>query len=209
MKTDKCKICRRAGDKLFLKGDRCNSVKCSMIRKPYAPGQKGKRRPKPLSEYGKQLKEKQKLKNWYNLRETQFSNYVKSVLEKKSGAEDAPVKLIQLLEKRLDNVIFRLGFAASRNKARQIVSHRHILVNGRIVNISSFSVKKDDKIQIRPSSVNKPIFKDLAASLKKYVTPSWLLLKIDQFEGTVKLEPVLEEAAPPIELSSVFEFYSK
>lgn len=209
MKTDKCKICRRAGDKLFLKGDRCNTPKCSMVRKPYAPGQKGKRRPKPLSEYGKQLKEKQKLKNWYNLRETQFGNYVKSVLKKKGGAEGAPTKLIQLLEKRLDNVIFRLGFASSRNKARQIVSHRHILVNGRVVNIPSFSVKKGDKIQIRPSAFKKGVFKDLAPVLKKYSAPSWLLLKANQFEGTVKSEPIFEEAAPPIELSAVFEFYSK
>lgn len=209
MITDKCKICRRAGEKLFLKGDRCNSPKCSMVRKPYAPGQKGKRRPKPLSEYGKQLKEKQKLKNWYNLRETQFGNYVKNVLKKKSGAEGAPIKLIQILEKRLDNVIFRLGFASSRNEARQIVSHRHILVNGKVVNIPSFSVKKDDKIQIRPSALKKGLFKDLASVLKKYSTPSWLLLKADQFEGTIKSEPVFEEAALPIELSAVFEFYSK
>jgi len=209
MKTNKCKICRRAGDKLFLKGDRCNSPKCSMVRKPYSPGQKGKRRPKPLSEYGKQLKEKQKLKNWYNLRETQFSNYVKGVLKKKSGAEGAPTKLIQVLEKRLDNVVYRLGFAASRNEARQLVSHRHILVNGKVVNIASFSVKKDDKIQIRPLSLKKGVFKDLTTALKKYSTPSWLLLKADQFEGTVSSEPVFEEATPPIELSAVFEFYSK
>jgi len=116
MAEAKCKICRRAGTKLFLRGEKCLSPKCPMVRRPYPPGQKGKRRPTPLSEYGKQLREIQKLKSWYNLRERQFKKYVKEVLAKRGKVEDLGEILIRLLEKRLDNVIFRLGFATSRGK---------------------------------------------------------------------------------------------
>ena len=105
MVEDKCKICRRQGVKLFLKGERCYSPKCAIVRRPYPPGKKGKRRPRPLSEYGKELREKQKLRNWYNLRERQFRNYVKEVLSKKSRVEDAPSRLIRTLERRLDNAL--------------------------------------------------------------------------------------------------------
>ncbi len=209
MKDDKCKICRRLGEKLFLKGERCLSQKCSMVRKPYPPGQKRKRRSRPLSEYGKELREKQKLKNWYNLKERQFRNYVKKILAKKGGAEDAGARLIQILERRLDNVVFKLGFADSRSQARQFISHRHFLVNDKVVNISAFSVKKGDKIKIRPSSLKKGIFKDLVSALKRRSTPSWISLNISQLEGTIKSLPTFEEAAPPVEVSAIFEFYSR
>jgi small subunit ribosomal protein S4 len=209
MKDDKCKICRRLGEKLFLKGERCLSQKCPMVRKPYPPGQKRKRRSRPLSEYGKELREKQKLKNWYNLKERQFRNYVKKILAKKGGAEDAGARLIQVLERRLDNVVFKLGFADSRSQARQFISHRHFLVNDKVVNISAFSVKKGDKIKIRPSSLKKGIFKDLVSALKRRSTPSWISLNISQLEGTIKSLPTFEEAAPPVEVSAIFEFYSR
>jgi small subunit ribosomal protein S4 len=210
MKDDKCKICRRLGEKLFLKGERCLSQKCSMVRKSYPPGQKRKRRSRRLSEYGKELREKQKLKNWYNLKERQFRNYVKKILAKKGGAEDAGARLIQILERRLDNVVFKLGFADSRSQARQFISHRHFLVNDKVVNISAFSVKKGDKIKIRPSSLKKGIFKDLVSALKRRSTPSWISLNISQLEGTIKSLPTeLEEAAPPVEVSAIFEFYSR
>ncbi len=209
MKYDKCKICRRLGEKLFLKGERCLSQKCAMIRKSYAPGQKRKRRARPLSEYGKELREKQKLKNWYNLKEKQFRNYVKKILQKKGGSEDAGVRLIQVLERRLDNVVFKLGFADSRTQARQFISHRHFLVNNRVVNIPTFSVKKGDKIKIRPSSLKKGMFKDLVSTLKRRSIPSWISLNVSKLEGTIKSLPTFEEAALPVEVSAIFEFYSR
>jgi small subunit ribosomal protein S4 len=209
MEDAKCKICRRLGEKLFLKGEKCLTPKCPMVRKPYPPGQKGKRRRGGLSEYGKELREKQKLKNWYNLREKQFRNYVKDILSKRGRVEDAGAQLIQTLERRLDNVVFRLGFAASRKEARQLVSHRHILVNNKIVNIPSFLIKKGDKIKIKPTSSKKEIFKQLSTTLKKQTLPEWLTLDIDKLEGEVKVLPTIEEAALPVEVSAIFEFYSR
>lgn len=119
------------GVKLFLKGERCFTQKCQMVKKPYPPGKKGKRRPIPLSEYGRELKEKQKLKNLYNLKETQFKNYFKEVLKKRGKVENASDLLVKILESRLDNVVFRLGFTSSRKQARQLVSHGYFLVIGR------------------------------------------------------------------------------
>jgi small subunit ribosomal protein S4 len=179
------------------------------VRKPYPPGQKGKRRPRPLSEYGKELKEKQKLKNWYNLKERQFKNYAKAALGKRGKVEDAAALLIKTLERRLDNVVFRLGFASSRAAARQMVSHCHILVNEKPINIPSYLVKKGDKIQIKASSTKKGISRSLPLILKKHTPPSWLSLEAEKLEGKVKNLPTIEEAAPPAEISSIFEFYSK
>ncbi len=195
--------------KLFLKGEKCLSQKCPIVRKPYPPGPKGKRRIKSLSEYGKELKEKQRLKNWYNLKERQFKIYVKRVLDARGKVPDAAAALVQILENRLDNVIFRLGFAPSRAAARQIISHGHVLVNGKHINIPSFSVKKGDKIGVRPTSAKKKIFQNLAPVLKKYKPPSWLELNAEILEGKVKGVPTLEEAAPPAEITSIFEFYSR
>lgn len=209
MEDSKCKICRRSGTKLFLKGDKCFSAKCAVIRKPYSPGPKGKRRFRALSEYGKELREKQKLRDWYDLRERQFANYVKSALGARGKVQDASSLLIGILESRLDNVVFRLGFSPSRDGARQLVSHRHILVNGKKINIPSFQVKKGDEIRISPNSLKKNIFKNLPQSLKKYKAPSWLDLDIQTMGGKVVNKPTLEEAAPPAEVASVFEFYSK
>jgi small subunit ribosomal protein S4 len=209
MVNSKCKICRRAGVKLFLKGEKCLSPKCPMVRKPYSPGQKRKRRRSSLSEYGKELREKQKLKNWYNLRERQFRKYVKEALEARGKVEDASALLIKTLESRLDNVVFRLGFAPSRASAQQLISHGHILVNGKLVNIASFSVKKGDKINIKPTSVKKNIFRNLTSILKKHQPPSWLELNTEKLEGKVVGFPSFEEAAPPAEISSIFEYYSK
>jgi small subunit ribosomal protein S4 len=213
-KEDKCKICRRLNRKLFLKGERCFSPKCAMVRKPYPPGVKGKRRTSALSEYGKELREKQKLKRWYNLSEKQFKKYVKEVLEKAhkrtaKSTEDAAEVLIRRLESRLDNVIWRLGWAASRNQARQMVSHGHFLVDRKPVNIPSFEVKKGSKISIRPGSKKKAIFENLLSVLKKHQPPSWLELDKEKLEGRVIGLPSLEETAPPAEISSIFEFYSK
>lgn len=209
MKNNKCKICRRLGVKLFLKGEKCSLPKCSMIRKPYAPGQKGKRRRKSFSEYAKELKEKQKLKNWYFLREKQFRKYVEEALRVRGRVENASAVLVQILESRLDNIIFKLGFACSRALARQIVSHGHILVNDKPVNIPSFLVKKGDKISVKSSRMKKSIFSKLPSALKKYKSPSWLGLSAEKLEGKVLDAPNMEEAGLHVEISSIFEHYSR
>jgi small subunit ribosomal protein S4 len=209
MEDSKCKICRRAGVKLFLKGERCFSAKCALLRKPYVPGPKGKRRFRAVSDYGKELREKQKLRAWYNLRETQFRNYVKLALGARGKVEDAATLLIEILESRLDNVVFRLGFTTSREAARQMVSHRHILVNGRKTNIPSYKIKKGDVIKIDPVSLNKNLFKNLVSAIKKYKAPSWLSLDTEKMEAKIIGKPNLEEAAPPAEVALIFEYYSK
>ena len=209
MTDKKCKICRRLGVKLFLKGDRCLSPKCSILKKSYPPGPKGKRRPKPLSEYGKELQEKQKVKNWYNLSETQFEKYVRDTLKKKKTVKNPAELLIQKLETRLDNVVFRLGFAPSHAQARQMVSHKHFMVNGRVLNVPSYSLKKGDKISIYPGLEKKAAFKNIKAGAKKSSPPSWLKLDKDKVEAQVVGSPNLEEVAPPGEISAVFEFFSR
>lgn len=209
MSDSKCKICRRLGLKLFLKGEKCLSPKCSMVKRAYPPGQRGKRRPNPLSEYGKELREKQKLKNWYNLKEKQFRKYVKEILERGQRGEDVANFLIKKLESRLDNVVFRLGFASSRAQARQLVSHDHFLVNGKAINLPSYQLKKGDKITLSAKTRKKTIFQNLSTLIKKHRPPSWLQLNVEKLEGKVIGEPSLEEAGPPVEMSSIFEFYSR
>ncbi len=203
MKIAKCKICRRLGVSV------CGKEKCALKRRPYPPGQKGKRKPRPLSEYGKELKEKQKLRNWYNLKERQFRKYVKEVLEKRGKVEDAAALLIRILENRLDNVVFRLGFASSRPQSRQMISHGHFLVNGKEVNIPSYSVKKGDVISVSPSSLKTSIFQNLKPLLKKHKTLSWFELDVEKMEGKIIGDPKPEEVAPPVEISVIFEYYSK
>ncbi len=209
MTNSKCKICRRIGIRLFLRGERCLSQKCAMVRKPYPPGPKSKKRKGSLSEYGKELKEKQKLKNWYNLGERQFRKYVKETLEKQAKVDDAGAELIKTLESRLDNVIFRLGFASSRSAARQMVSHGHFSINGRSINIPGCLVKKGDEIKLKASSAKKAVFQKLPPALKKHTPPSWLKLNVEKMEAKVVDRPNVEEADPLAEVSTIFEFYSK
>ena len=210
MKNSKCKICRRLGSKLLLRGDRCLSPKCAMVKRAYPPGQQQKKkRSRGFSEYAKELREKQMLKNWYNLKETQFRKYVKDILKKKNKTGDAGVLLIRVLESRLDNVIYRLGFASSRDQARQLVNHGHFFVNGKPVNIPSFLVKKEDKIILKPTSQKKAAFQNIKILLKKSRLPRWLELDIEKLEGKVVGEQTLEEAAPPVEISAIFEYYSR
>lgn len=209
MLNSKCKICRRLGIKLFLKGEKCLSPKCPMIRRAYPPGQKKKRRPTPPSEYGKALREKQKLKNWYNLRERQFEKYVKKILGRRGRVEDASNVLIKILESRLDNAVFRLGLATSRPQAQQLVSYGHFLVNGKSINTPSYLVKKGDTILIKEQKAKKAIFQNTKNLLKKHKPPSWLELDIDKLGGKVIGEPNPEEVAPPVEISAIFEYYSR
>lgn len=184
-----------------------------MVKRPYPPGMRSKRRSR-ISEYNKELREKQKLRNWYNLQEKQFSDYVKEVFRKRSSASkedglDAPTLLIQKLESRLDNIVFRMGFADSRIQARQIVSHGHILVNGKRVNIASYHVKIGDKISLSKRSTDKDIFKNLSILLKKKDLPSWLAVDIKKLECKIESFPSLEDVSPPVDISMIFEYYSR
>lgn len=208
-KESKCKKCRRLGTKLFLKGEKCYSPKCPLVRRPYPPGQKGKRRKGPPSEYFFQLQEKQKLKNIYGLRERQFKKYVKYILENKEKFQDTSKALIQLLEKRLDNVVFRIGFGNSRAQARQLVSHGFFLVNGKSVNIPSYMVKVGDVISLKPSKFQKVIIKNLKPTLKTKKPPSWLEFDSEKMEAKVKAEPSFEEAGVSVNVPTILEFYSK
>lgn len=208
MAIPECKICRRQGIKLFLKGERCFSPKCALIKKPYAPGQKLKSRRKSLSEYGKELREKQILKNWYNLKERQFAKYINQILEKRGKVEDAGNLLIKKIASRLDNVVFSLGFATSRKQARQQVCHNHFLVNEKKVNTPSFQVKKGDIIKLSEGSRKKKIFENIEARLKKHKFPSWVEFDAQNLEAKIISDP-FEETEIPVEISKIFEYYSR
>jgi len=169
-----------------------------------------KRRRAAISEYGRQLREKQKLKALYNLRERQFKKYIKEVMtERGKKGVDIVSLLIQKLELRLDNVVFRLGFASSRSQARQLVNHGHFLVNGRKVNIPSFELRKGDQVQVRAASLKKNFFKKIQETLKKHKIPSWLNFDIQKMEAKVVGLPSFEEAQLPVQIPLIFEFYSR
>lgn len=210
MTNNVCRICRRAGEKLFLKGEKCFLPKCPVVKKPYPPGQKKKRRRgRGFSEYGKELLEKQKMRLWYGLSEHQFKNYVKEVLKRRGGVKDASLELIKKLEKRLDNVVYRLGLASSRAQARQLVSHSHFLVNKKPVNIPSYQVKKGDVISLKKQKIGKAYYKTVVLVLKQTEPPSWLKLDKEKLTGEVVEEPTLKDSGLPMEIPSIFEFYSR
>jgi small subunit ribosomal protein S4 len=210
MGTTKCKICRRIGEKIFLKGERCFSAKCAMVKRDYPPGQQKKRNVKrSLSEYGKELREKQKLRNWYNLRERQFASYIKNALKKRGRVENAAELLIKELELRFDNVVFRMGFTTSKIQARKLVVHRHFLINNKRVNIPSYELKKGDVVSLDTKAKKKVVFNNLNVTFKKHKTPSWIALDVEKLEGKIIGEPTLNEVAPPAEILSIFEFYSR
>ena len=208
MQNTKCKTCRRISQKLFLKGERCFSPKCPVAKSSYPSGF-GKKRRRGPSDYGKALMEKQKLRKWYGLSERQFKKYVKETLSKHGKSEDLSNELIKKLERRLDNVVFRLGFAGSRAHARQLVSHGYFLVNQKPVNVPSFELKKEDVIAIKEGKKKNRVFKDLSSLLKKKQISSWLKLNIAKLEGQFTGDPSLEEVAPPAEIPTIFEFYSR
>lgn len=195
---------RSLGTKLFLKAHRCNSPKCAVERRQAKPGAHGASRRGAKSEYGQQLNEKQKIRFTYGLREAQIRKIFETA-SKKSGITGNAV--IQFLERRLDNVIFRLGLAPSRSVARQLINHGHIMVNGKRVTISSFSVKTGDKISIRPQSKDHIVFKDLSVNLMKYITPLWLSLDPAKLEGKVISLPA--DIDFPFDINMVVDFYSK
>ena len=180
-----------------------------MVRNANVPGPQKKRRGGAPSEYKKSLTEKQTLKKWYGLSERQFKRYVKETLAKMGKVDDVSAELIRKLEKRLDNVIFRLGFAKSRVMARQLVSHGYFLINGKPVNIPSYQVLKDDVIALKENKKAKGTFKEIANELKKKEIPAWLSLNKEKLEAKTIGEPNLDEVKPPAEISLIFEYYSR
>jgi small subunit ribosomal protein S4 len=200
-----CRLCRREGLKLFFKGDRCYTEKCAFERRGYAPGEHGQAR-KKHSDYGVQLREKQRLKRMYGLLEKQFKGYFERA-DRMKGITGS--NLLMLLERRLDNVVFRLGFAPSRNEARQLVRHSHFLVNGKKVNIPSYTVRKDDIVELREKSRKVLPILDSLETVARRGIPGWLELDKDNFKGAVKTIPTREDITMPVQEQLVVELYSK
>jgi small subunit ribosomal protein S4 len=180
-----------------------------MVRRAYSPGEKKKQRRRGVSDYGLELREKQKLKNWYNVKEYQFKKYVDKALAKKGKVQNLPEEFIKQLEMRLDNVIFRMNLSPSRRMARQMVSHGFFMVNGRPVNIPSFEVKKGDRIAVKENKKKKGVFKEILNNIGKTQFPNWIKFDVKKLEAEIISEPSLEEALPPADILTVFEFYSK
>ena len=201
---ESCRVCRREGEKLFLKGSRCYTDKCALTRRAYAPGQHGQKR-KKQSDYGMQLREKQKAKAFYGVLESQFRKYFEEASRSK---EVTGLKLLQILESRLDNVVYRLGLATSRAQARQLVRHGHFEVNGVKVNITSYLTKVNDVIKVRESSQNDPIFKQVAEENGRPI-PSWLEADVDNKSGKIVAVPAREEIDLPVKEHLIVELYSK
>ena len=200
-----CRLCRREGLKLYLKGERCYSEKCSFNKRPQAPGQHGQNR-KKVSEYGMQLREKQKARRIYGVLENQFRGYFAEA-ERQKGVTGE--NLLQILESRLDNVVYRLGFASSRVDARQLVRHGHFLLNGKKANIPSILVKAGDVISITEKSQSSAKFSDLAETLAHKAVPAWLELDKTNLSGKVIALPTREEIDSPITEQLIVELYSR
>lgn len=199
-----CRICRREGVKLFLKGDRCYSDKCAFNRRSTPPGQHGAGRHGKLSNYGRQLREKQKVKRFYGMQEKQFKDTFKRA-ERQEGI--AAENLLQMLELRFDNVVFRMGFANSRKEARQLVTHEHFTLNGRKANIPSIRIKDGDVIAVKEASRKSIKFQDLQE--KATSTPSWVEVDFEKMEGKVVRLPNREDIDIPVEEQLITELYSR
>lgn len=199
-----CRLCRREGIKLFLKGDRCYSSKCAMEKRAYPPGQHGQGRRSKQSEYGMQLREKQKARRIYGIAEKPFANY----FEKADRMEGVTGEhLLVMLEKRFDNVVFRLGFADSRAQARQMVRHNHFTVNGKKANIPSMQLSEGDEIAYKGN--NSALYAEVFESLGTRSVPQWLELNVEGKSGRVIAEPTREDIDIPVEEQMIVEFYSK
>jgi len=200
-----CRLCRRETMKLYLKGDRCYSDKCALERRNYPPGQHGQRRGK-FSDYGLQLREKQKIKRMYGLVEKQFKTYFKEA-DRQKGVTGT--NFLVILERRLDNTVYRLGFANSRAQARQVVRHNHFLVNERKVNIPSFLLRPGDVVTVCEGSRQLPSISDALEAMQRRGLPAWLELDKTKYEGIFKTIPTREEMNLPVQEQLVVEFYSK
>jgi small subunit ribosomal protein S4 len=200
-----CRLCRREGTKLFLKGDRCFSAKCGIEKRAYPPGQHGQGRAR-FSDYGVQLREKQKVKRMYGLLENQFARTMKRASRMKGRAGE---NLLMLLERRLDNVVFRMGFATSRSEARQLVRHGHFLVNSRKATIPSLQVKPGSKITVNEKSRKVARIAGALEALEGRSVPQWVEIDKEKFEGTVKSLPAREDITMPIQEQLIVELYSR
>lgn len=198
-----CRICRREGVKLFLKGDRCYTGKCSISRREYAPGQHGQRRSK-LSEYGLQLREKQKARKFYGVLESQFRKYFEMAVRRKGVTGE---NLLQILETRFDNVVYRLGYASSRSEARQLVTHGHFKINGKKVDIPSLLVNAGDVVEVKEKSREIPLIKEIAESSR--IVPKWLEINKETLVGKVVELPTRDEVDLPVKEQYIIELYSK
>lgn len=204
---DKCRLCRRAGEKLFLKGDRCVSPKCAMVRRPSRPGIHGGTPSRNLSEYGRQLAMKQRIKRIYGVLERQFRNHFAEAKKRPGILGD---ELLGRLERRLDNTVYRLGFASSRSQARQLVSHKYFEVNGKRMNIPSFEVRVGDTIVLKLNKKEKPYFKNLDEVIRnKKDVPAWLALDATKMEGKVLAFPNRADVGVSVDPQLVVEYYSK
>ena len=202
-----CRLCRREGMKLFLKGDRCFKEKCAFERRGYAPGQHGRRRGRKVQNYGIQLREKQKVKRIYGVLEKQFRTYFKKAAGRKGITGE---HLLQFLERRLDSVVYQLGFAASRNMARQLVAHGNIEINGRKVDVPSCLVKAGDVVALVESiHKNEEIQACIDTASGRGTLPNWLELDAENFKGTVKALPSRDDIVMPIQEQLIVELYSK
>lgn len=201
----KCRICRREATKNFLKGDRCYTDKCAFERRPYPPGQHGRRR-KKASDYELQLREKQKVRRMYGLLENQFHRYFKQA-DAQKGATGT--NLLRLLEMRLDNVVYRMGFANSRDQARQLVRHGHFQLNGKKVDIPSIQLRSGDTINVQEGSRKIPAIAEAQEVLARRGCPDWLDVVSEQFSGEVKAVPQREDITYPVNEHLIVELYSK
>ncbi len=202
----KCKKCRREGEKLFLKGERCLTPKCSVVKRNYPPGNFGPLNNTRLSQYGIQLREKQKAKRIYNILEKQLKNYYLKANRKRTKTGEG---LIELLESRLDNVVYRLALAKSRSQAREMIIHGHILVNGRRVDIPSFLIKLNDVIKFNSKSLKKRGFENISKGIDKEEIPKWLELDIKNLTGKVIKMPSKDDIGYKIDTNLIVEYYSR
>ena len=200
-----CRLCRREGEKLFIKGEKCSKKVCPMNERAFAPGQHGTSRRK-VSEYGQQLREKQKAKRIYGLMETQFRGYFDSAARMKGITGE---NMLRLLEMRLDNAMYRMGYGRSRTEARQIVRHNLVVVNGKKVNIPSYQLKVGDVIEVREKSRNLQRFKDVLDVTASRIVPDWISAEHEHLRGTVTSAPTREQITVPVRETLIVEFYSK
>jgi len=201
-----CRICRRENLKLFLKGDRCFKDKCAFERRAYAPGQHGQGRRAKISDYGIQLREKQKVRKMYGLLEKQFRGYYMKAVQMKGVTGE---NLLSILERRMDNVVFKMGFAASRSEARMMVTHGHFSLNGHKANIPSIILKPGDVLEIKETSKKLSRFQEMAAAMDRKTVPSWLEASKASMSGKVLSNPTREDIALPVNESLIVELYSK
>jgi small subunit ribosomal protein S4 len=201
-----CKLCRREGEKLFLKGSRCFSDKCALEKRAYAPGQHGQSRRRKVSEYGVQLREKQKVRRLYGVLERQFRNYFRAAAQRKGVTGE---NLLQMLECRLDNIVYRLGFAPSRRAARQLVRHRHFTVNGTLVNVPSYQLRPSDVVQVREKSRNLDVVHTALRDAARQEPLAWLRVDKARLEGELLERPKRADIPLTAQEQLIVELYSK